>query len=230
MVLFGALYLLCHVASAMDNRIKIISYHENEVVLVRVAIFTTLQIVFSKEEVIRNIQNGDLAAWTASVQEQMPNMIFLKPTLVGSHTNMTVVTDQRVYYFQLESQDNDKADDNTYAIRFHYPQYSSARPILSRSDHHNWNYSYSGDKALLPVRVYDDGKFTYMQFRDNQFLPAIFVVDNAEGKEAVVNFRRQGKYVVIKQTAPQFSLRQGQSHVASIFNQPLIREIARERG
>ena len=87
-----------------DHRIQVVPFEENNVVPVEASTFTTTQIVFGKSEAIENIQNGDLDAWTVSVQKGLPNMLFLKPTILGSHTNMTVVTNHHTYYFQLNSQ------------------------------------------------------------------------------------------------------------------------------
>ena len=81
----------------------------------------------------------------------------------------------------------------------------------------------------MPVHVFDDGQFTYLQLRLGQTVPAVFAVDNAAGQESVVNTRTEGDYLVIQQLAPQFTLRQGEFHVASIFNNAMVKKI-RENG
>jgi type IV secretion system protein VirB9 len=94
---------------------------------------------------------------------------------------------------------------------------------------HNADYRFSGNKQIMPLHVFDDGRFTYFELRPNQPAPAIFAVDNKQGKEAVVNTRRQGSYLVVQRLAPQFTLRNGGT-VASVFNTREILNIKHNRG
>ena len=227
---------------ASDQRIKVVAFDPNNVVPVHANTFTSTQLIFSKNEYIKDIQNGDLDAWTASVQKGLGNMVFIKPTILGSNTNMTVVTNLHTYYFHLMSnkKTNDNAMDNVYAIRFSYPRQAQAnlratlkynaqqkRALLNahrNPQDYNWSYSFNGSRSIVPLHIFDDGKFTYMQLRSDQSVPAVFAVHTKAGDESVVNFRRQGQYLVIQQVAPQFTLRQGKNTVASIFNNRLINQ------
>ena len=74
----------------------------------------------------------------------------------------------------------------------------------------------------MPLHVFDDGQFTYLQLRPGQPVPAIFAVDTKKANESVVNFRREGRYLVIHRIVPQLTLREGPQQVASIFNNRLI--------
>ncbi len=228
-------------ALATDHRIKVVTFQRDNVVPVIASTFTTTQIVFGQGEVIENIQNGDLDAWTVSVQKGLPNMLFLKPTMVGSNTNMTIVTNRHTYYFHLISQPGNKQNQSTYAIQFRYPDQTRARTLANmrynaiqkrailnahKNPHdYNWNYSFSGARSIMPLHIFDDGRFTYLQLRSGQPIPAIFAVDNVAGQESVVNYRRDGQYLVVQQVAPQFTLRDGKHHVASVFNNTLIHRL-----
>lgn len=228
-------------ALASDHRIRIVSYQPDNVVLVNATTFTTTQIVFGSEEVIENIQNGDASAWIFNVQKGLANMMFLKPTIVDSNTNMTVITNQHTYYFHLISHQNDIPSNNTYALRFIYPEeerahllsqvrYNQAQKqeILNANSHpqnYNWDYSFSGAHSIMPLHIFDDGQFTYMQLQAGQAIPAIFAVDNRSGKEAVVNYRREGDYLIVQQLSPQFTLRADRYHVASVFNNKRIQQL-----
>ncbi len=77
----------------------------------------------------------------------------------------------------------------------------------------------------MPTHIFDDGVFTYLELREKQDVPAIFAIDNTKGEEALVNVSRQGNYLIIHRLAPQLSLRAGQFHVATIFNNRAIRQI-----
>lgn len=81
----------------------------------------------------------------------------------------------------------------------------------------NYEYSIAGDKEIRPIRAFDDGHFTYIQFPKTVELPAVFNVDT-EGYEGIVNFRSFGDYLVIEMTSSLFSLRRG-NLTACLFNE-----------
>ena len=81
---------------------------------------------------------------------------------------------------------------------------------------YNWSYSWAGDQRSKPVRIFDDGKFTYLQFADGQPLPAIFAVDE-NGEESLVNSHQRGQFTVVERREAQFSLRDGK-FVTCIFD------------
>jgi type IV secretion system protein VirB9 len=229
-------------ALTTDPRIKVVRYQPNNVIEIQANTFTATHVIFSEEEVIQTIQNGDLGAWTVTVQKDLPNMLFLKPTLVDSNTNMTVITNQRTYYFHLKSHpEANTAQSSIYALHFIYPRpalpllnlsHNKKQDALNISPHakqNNWDYSFHGARLIMPLHIFDDGQFTYMQLRPGQPVPAIFAVDNPAGKESVVNYRREKDYLIVQQIAPQFTLRQGRHQVVSVFNNRLIAQLnARE--
>ena len=222
-----------------DSRVSVVAFSENNVVLVQGATFVATQIKFGSDESILNIQSGDAAAWTAKVDENLPNMLFLKPESYDSHTNMTVITNKHTYYFSINSNKKDReVDVPTYALKFIYPEEEKAeqtkrlmrlekqkKASLSAFRHpkdYQWKYSFNGDTRVVPMHVFDDGEFTYFQLRPNQTMPAVFAVDNSEGNESLVNVRREGDYLIVQRVAPQFTLRSGEDVVASIFNEKMI--------
>jgi type IV secretion system protein VirB9 len=66
----------------------------------------------------------------------------------------------------------------------------------------------SGASALTPLRVFDDGRFTYFQMPAGSETPAIFVL-NAHGEEEVVNSQVRGGFTVVDLVADAFVLRFG---------------------
>ncbi len=242
-----------------DSRIKKVYFQENNVVPLQGRAFTVTQLVFSPDEEVLSVESGDNNCWHATYHENTPNMLFLKPTNLGSNTNISVITNKHTYYFHATS--NERLNDNTpvtYAIKFSYPEpkpmrkESKAPTTLSKAAYtkqrakgktaplnksqvgkvkpkpkNNWNYSFNGNKDIMPLHVYDDGVFTYLELRPNQPVPAVFAVDDKSGRESVVNTRRRGKYIVVQQTAPQFTLRNGPAKVTSIFNNNEIHKIKR---
>ena len=147
-------------------------------------------------------------------------------------------------YFHLVSDANNKQLPVTIAVRFKYPnrqrramrskwQYASGQRLAlinkaSKAANYHYNYSFSGARSNVPMHVFDDGRFTYFQFRSHQNIPAIFAIHNANAKESVVDYRMHGNTVIVLQVAPQFSLRNN-NQVSSIFNNDLVRKIKRRK-
>jgi len=216
LAIFLLVYSFCICA---NKQIKLMPFINNSVVPLQASTFTATEIQFEDGEIVENIQNGDVAAWTVDIEKNMPNILFVKPTITNSNTNMTVITNKRSYYFHLMSAAS-KLGNATYALKFIYPEKNKQH--LSRHATINWDYSFHGSKSIMPLHVFDDGQFTYLQLRLGQPVPAIFAVDTKKANESVVNFRREGRYLVIHRIIPQLTLREGPQQVASIFNNHLI--------
>ena len=153
---------------------------------------------------------------------------------------MTLITNKRVYHFELHGKEATDINDPemVFNVKFVYPEEGTAGigagiggnggialPDLSNPEKYNFNYTMSGPDAMAPVKVFDDGEFTYMEFRDkNAEVPAIFLVDS-QAKESVVNFRVAGKYIVIERVASRFTLRNGPD-IVCIFNETLPLDLA----
>ncbi|HSW69150.1 MAG TPA: P-type conjugative transfer protein VirB9 [Gammaproteobacteria bacterium] len=223
-----ALALLCLMASAHaevtprgtanDPRIKVVMYDPNNVVLLKERYGYQTQISFGSDETIQSVSVGDSSAWQVV---PVSNNLFIKPVAV-SKTNMTVLTNQNSYNFQLDSTDNDAH--LTYKLQFTYPAIGYSESGQSTSvttlnpENINWKYSFTGNHDLAPFEAFDDGKFTYLRFREDgmSHLPAVFIVDQNKN-ETLVNYHMQGDYMVINSVARQFTLRDG-SVVTSVYN------------
>jgi type IV secretion system protein VirB9 len=186
-------------------------------------------IEFEEGETISTISMGDPSLWLI---ENLGNRLFLKP--VGednSETNMTVITNKRIYHFELIAKEakgiNDK--DLIFVAKFAYPDEKDKNivefPKVDKSDvpymHdlsiYNFNYQYTGEPSIAPLKVFDNGEFTYFQFaKKSAEIPAIFTVD-AAGFESLVNFRSAGQYIIVERVAPQFTLRNGPD-IVCVYN------------
>lgn len=229
-----------------DSRITRVAYQDNNVVSLKGRAFISTQLIFSPKEHILNVDGGDRAAWMVTLNDNLPNIAFIKPTVFNSDSNITIVTTRHNYYFHVTSNKSmDSPGESTYAVKFYYPQDERLRlqasqeaqkrhreATLKASKHpktYNWDYSSNGSQDITPSHVFDDGVFTYFEMRPNQPMPAIFIVDNQHGEEAVTNIRSKGNYLIVHRTAPQFTLRMGSNHVASIFNNKEIARIKSRR-
>jgi type IV secretion system protein VirB9 len=229
-----------------DMRILRVNYQENNVIPLHGKTFTTTQIMLGADEAVIDVEGGDTAGWMVTRPTKLPNIVFIKPTILGSDSNITIVTNKHSYYFHVTSNKtlHQTPKLQTYAIKFIYPeevlaeaksraqaakraQQEVINPLKNHSMY-NWNYRFSGSTQLTPVHVFDDGTFTYFELAKNQAVPAVFAVDDAQGKESTVNIRRDGKYLIVQRIAPQFTLRNG-GIVTSVFNSNEIARIKQGR-
>ena len=186
-------------------------------------------IEFEGGETISTISMGNPTLWLV---ETLDNRLFLKP--VGednSETNMTVLTNKRIYHFELVAKEAKGLSDKDliFVVKFSYPddkdknilEFAKAppsdEPDLRDLSIYNFNYQYTGEKNIAPTKVFDDGTFTYLEFANkNTEAPAIYSVDS-EGYESVVNYRIAGKYMIVEKVAPQYTLRNG-SDIICLYN------------
>ncbi len=231
-------------ASPADARIKTVRYNARDVIRLKTHALISTFVRFAEYEQVENVAVGDSDAWLV-VENAGKNGIFIKPKEDNIFTNLVVTTTQRVYTFELTA---DKAasassDDLNFLVTFEYPDDEVARlkeqqrkvavqvsPEPVGPEAWNFHYEFSGSKIIKPAQVLDDGKFTYFDFGERSKLPAIFAVD-ATGNEAVVNFHKQGRYIVVERTERQFTLRDGKE-ATCIFNValgPLPKALSKNR-
>jgi type IV secretion system protein VirB9 len=240
-VLFGLLAVLLIFTSAYaarspnsgsaDARVKTITYHDNDVYRLKGSYGYTTVIEFGEKERIETISLGDSEAWQV-VKPHRDNLLFVKPLEQNAATNMTVVTSDHIYSFELSANkaESNESDDLTFRLRFVYSNAGGNKNLLSFSgdnastplssvspDAWNFDYTYTGDNTLRPQRVFDDGKFTYLQFDNRDVMPAVFLVDD-KGKESIVNSSVHGENLVIHRLGAQFKLRDGDMETM-VFNE-----------
>ncbi|WP_129240582.1 TcpQ domain-containing protein [Achromobacter veterisilvae] len=82
-----------------------------------------------------------------------------------------------------------------------------------------FDWQLSGDPAVAPMQVFDDGKETWLQFAPGQALPAIFGI-GGDGERALPYFRRD-PYVVLTGGWNSLSFRGGRLTARAQRMQPL---------
>ncbi|PQV44107.1 TrbG/VirB9 family P-type conjugative transfer protein [Paraburkholderia sp. BL21I4N1] len=85
-------------------------------------------------------------------------------------------------------------------------------------DHANFDYRVEGTAPFAPVIVFDDGRFTYLQFPHRAELPAILVMDE-KGEAEIASFVPLGNdFFEVQQTAAYgLLLKRGKQEV-KVFN------------
>lgn len=175
-------------ATAGDPRIQTLRYDPAQIVRLKVATSYQATILFGAGEQVENVAIGDADAWQATLNGQS-NALFLKPLRSNGATNMTVITNARVYTFELTSAFS-PAPDTVFTVRFVTDDVAApARPGVGR-------YRISGASAVRPMAMDDDGVRTYIQWRESQTLPALFAVDDQGDQVLLEGHMREGRYVI----------------------------------
>ena len=211
-------------ALAKDPRIATRFYDPSQIVVVRGHTGIQSTIEFGADEHIDNVAVGDSADWQVTPNKHA-SLLFVKPMQPTAHTNMTVVTDQRTYLFDLVATPGATP---VYVMRFTYPpepkpvlpivppaaltpeppaQVADKTPEPTPADL-NFAWTSAGAKQLLPARTFDDGKATWLAWPKDSAMPAILVRE-PNGEEGPVNYRVQGDYVVVDGVPAQLVLRAG---------------------
>ncbi|NDF13271.1 MAG: P-type conjugative transfer protein VirB9 [Proteobacteria bacterium] len=213
---------------ATDSRVRTYVYGENEVFRVVAKYGFQSNIEFANKEQIETVSVGDSVAWKITPAGQR---LFVKALKEGVTTNLTVVTNKRAYQFELTSK-FERDEDLIYVVRFYYPELDFDGKKRRPSDHtfesgalidaaYNFNYSLNGPSDLAPIKVFDDGQFTFFKFRNNNAVVPGFNAVDPNGSEVPLVSRTDGEYVIVERVLPQFSLRRGDD-VVCVFNDNII--------
>lgn len=176
-------------------------------------------------EKVTNVSSGDPLRWSYSLaysgqDKTRQAHVMVKPSQQDISTDLVITTDKRMYTLKMTT---DKDGKYVRDVRFWYPQemqdfwnnYNQEQmqkltnssgtiaemPNINlnnlnfgyRITHNGWNTPY-----WQPVRVFDDGVHTYIQFSpavNARDLPALFVVNG--NKQELVNYRSKPPYFVV---------------------------------
>lgn len=148
--------------------------------------------------------------------------ILVKPTRFDLATNLVINTDRRTYHLEL------RATAATYmaSVSWTYPQdalialqgrnaaVASASSVATGVDVSTLNFRYriEGDRtSWRPARAFDDGRQVFIEFPagiSQGEMPPLFVTA-AAGDAELVNYRVQGRYMVVDRLFAAAELRLG---------------------
>lgn len=177
-------------------------------------------------ERVTNVSSGDPTRWSYSLaysgqDKNRQAHIMVKPSQEDISTDLVITTDKRMYTLKMTT---DKDRKYVRDVRFWYPEemqeywnnynleqtkkisqdgqttVAEVPNINLNSMNFNYRITHSGwtTPDWQPVRVFDDGTHTYLQFSPNvssRDLPALFVL-NGDTKE-LVNYRAKLPYFVV---------------------------------
>lgn len=183
-------------APTADLRLQVLAYDPGQVVRLKAVPNYQMTILFNARETVENVAIGDSEAWQTTLNNR-GDALFLKPLRSNGVTNMTVITDARVYNFELSAAYG-AAGDTPFTVRFTYPEDAARATAVAETQAavEPGQYRVSGARALRPSVISDDGRSTFIEWRKDQAFPAVFALDR-DGKEILLDGQvRDGRYVV----------------------------------
>jgi P-type conjugative transfer protein TrbG len=219
--------------SAYLNSALIYDYEPGRLYTVRTSPRFLTTIMLKPGEKLIAKAAGDTVRWvlgeTAEGSGEAARVVVLvKPVRPGLRTNIVLTTDQRTYLIDAVSGDDDVY---TSLLAWNYPL-DQARELAGARAKAEVQAASSVDTGLAidrldfayriepvhshaphwqPVRVFDDGAKTYLQFPadlSTQEAPPLFVVGTG-GRAELVNYRVRGAYYIVDRLIDVAELRLG---------------------
>jgi len=227
-------------ASGSEKRIKYWRYYPNTVFKYTGFLNIPSYIEFESDETVQNVSTAVEEKWSFEVKGAK---LFLKPMAEDGATVAIILTNKRTYFFEFHVKVAKNPFDPrlTFGVAFQYPKEQTDKdgkieetqvikyaaktmPDLSKPQNYNFNYTIAGSDIIAPIKIFDDGQFTYLEFKDkNATMPAIFGVDS-KGYEYILNFRVVGDYIILESTVGTLTLRNG-SDVVCVFNESMKKDV-----
>lgn len=215
------------VATGFVNGAQVYPYSEGTIYQVYAAPGLVTDIALQPGENLVAVASGDTARWvigdtTSGSGEGKQTHVLVKPFSAGLLTNLVITTDRRAYHVRLISTSGTALS----SMRWSYPQdellalkrkaeaAQAAAPVATglAIEQLHFDYAISGDRpAWRPVRAFDDGTKTYVEFPASLGTgeaPPLFVI-GFDGKAELVNYRLIGRFYVVDRIFDAAELRLG---------------------
>jgi type IV secretion system protein VirB9 len=185
-----------------DPRLQTVAYDSDQVVQLQIASGFAFMVIFAPGERIETIAIGDGAAWQATVNKR-GEYLFVKNLSASSTTNLSVVTDTRIYAFEL--QPGGYGSVQPFALRF---TYGATDPDVARvvPAPEAYRYRLGGAKALRPGTVETRNGNLVLSWPNGMTLPAVFRIDE-DGQESLVNGEPQNGGLIVEGTPAKLVFR-----------------------
>jgi type IV secretion system protein VirB9 len=212
------------------NAVQVYPYSDGTIYRVFTAPGQVTDIALQPGEALGAVAAGDTVRWvvgdtTSGSGDARRTHVLVKPFTAGLSTNLIVTTDRRTYHLALTSTDRTAMaalswtypQDQLIALKAAAEQARTAQPVASglSVEQLHFDYTISGDQpAWRPLRAFDDGRQTFIEFPANLGVgeaPPLFLVDG-KGTASLVNYRVQSRYYVVDRLFDVAELRLGLKH------------------
>ncbi len=197
---------------AADSAVHTVDFRPDQVVRLDLAEGFQLGLELAAADPVLSIAIGDPDMVQATVAKA-GDRIYLQALRSGGLTNMTVVTANRRYLFDLNLGGGGYRA--AYAVQFRYPP----APSVAETAPPVAQYRITGARDLVPAAMSDDGVRTSIAWAPDAPLPAVFAVDG-RGRERIVGGHMRDGVFVIDAVNPRLVFRID-SHAAWAARRPL---------
>ena len=214
-------------ADAFLNAVQVYPYSAGTIYKLITAPERITDIALEQGETLVSVASGDTVRWvigdTSSGNGATKRThILVKPNLTGLSTNLLITTDRRAYHLALVSTGRTALtgiswsypEDALLALRRANDAARAAEPIAAgiQVEQLHFNYAISGDApAWRPLRAFDDGRQTYIEFPATIAVgdaPPLFLVAG-KGEAQLVNYRLRDRFYIVDRIFDQAELRFG---------------------
>lgn len=216
--------------TGFDNAIQRYFYSEGALFQVYASPGQVTDIVLQEGEQLVGpgpVAAGDTARWMiadtlSGAGAAQKVHILVKPLRPDITTNLVINTDRRTYHIELRATPEvymasvswSYPQDGLIALRGAQGNEARAAAVDTGIVLHNLSFDYriSGDRpAWRPVRVFDDGRRTIIEFPpeiSTSEMPPFFVIGQ-DGETELVNYRVEGRFLVVDRLFREAQLRLG---------------------
>lgn len=185
-------------AQEFDNRFQSIAFAADALTQVRTSPGTTQTVLFARGEQIRSVLLSDPGAFFVSVSGNGDSLV-LRANGPGALAVMTIETSERRYRLELVGGGGAQNGEVPQIIRFTYaPQGTEGPRGPPEASPPGISWRLSGDTALRPARISDDGEKTYISWPEKVPMPAVFALDSKRREQLVDGYVRSGAFTIDK--------------------------------
>jgi type IV secretion system protein VirB9 len=190
--------------AADDPRFLTLDYGSGGMFHVQTTPETSQMVLFAPGERIQSVIVSDPGAYQIGVTGTGDG-ITVKANGMSALAIVSVQTDQRAYQLELVPGNAASAPS---VVRFSYASRmpAAAPPAQDAEQVAGFGWRLSGNRTLRPVAMRDDGTRTYMEWGDQQALPAVFAI-GASGEEEIVEGYMRGGVLTIDRVYPELVFR-----------------------
>ncbi|MGN0858376.1 MAG: TrbG/VirB9 family P-type conjugative transfer protein [Stenotrophomonas sp.] len=222
------------------------AYVPDAVYPVRTGLGITTQIELDPSEQILDYSTGFSSGWELSRRDNVfylkPKNVDVDTNMVVRTATNSYIFELKVVATDWRELSQARAAGVQYKIRFSYPPESfgagasaaaassePAEPVdlvrastaIEKGRHYHYGYDYATRSRaawMVPVAVYDDGRFTYIRLNDGVSFPtgsfpAVYARERERSEEFVVNTTVEGNTVIVHGTYPYLLMRHGDNVV-----------------
>lgn len=185
-----------------DVRVRQVTYSPIDVVRVDTHQRVNTAIELGNGERISQVLLGDSESFEVEVLSNRTT-ISVKPVVARASSNMTIYTNRRAIAFYLTE---GRTKSHTYRVVMNFPEETrpSRTPAPGPRD---VAYQYAGDAPFRPVRVWNNGRHTYIEL-PSETRPSVFGI-NASGYETTTNSVTRGRIVRVAGIQSEYAIRIG---------------------